>query len=196
MENNKEGQKYSKTEEENKCFLEICDEFSYSDQENLLVAYYGEFSQELVNSISEGLEDILFKSEVKKKFIKRMFSIIIEGLQNIRIHGSKKDTESQPGHIVVGKMKEGFNISFGNYIKNKDIEKVSGYIDKLNRLDPPEVKELYLKSLENGMFSSKGGAGLGFITIAMKSKSKIDYNFDEVSDELSYFYVKLQLIFD
>lgn len=196
MENSKENNKFLRIEEENQSFLEICDEFSLGNQESLLVAYYGEFSQELVNSISEGLEDILFKSDVKKKIIKRMFSIIIEGLQNIRIHGSKKDIKTQPGHVVVGKMEDGFNISFGNFIKNKDIEKVTGYIDKLNGLDTAEVKELYLKSLENGLFSSKGGAGLGFITIAMKSKSRFDYNFDEVSDELSYFSVKLKLAFD
>ena len=57
------------------------------------------------------------------------------------------------------------------------IEKVKSKIEKINAFDVAELKQFYMETLTDGKISSKGGAGLGFITIAMKSKNKLDYSF-------------------
>jgi hypothetical protein len=60
-------------------------------------------------------------------------------------------------------------------------------------MDPDQVKELYMEVLSNGIMSNKGGAGLGFITMALKAKSKINYESQEVSDALTFFSVNIVL---
>ena len=47
--------------------------------------------------------------------------------------------------------------------------------------------------LTNGIISNKGGAGLGFITMAMKSKNKLKYLFEEINDKLSCFTVEVKV---
>src|SRR5680860_576854 len=73
----------------------------YARRENgvIILSHFGEFSQDLVNSLSEGLEQIMRTNNVKKTIVKRMFSIMIEGLQNIRIHGAKDERGRQLGHL-------------------------------------------------------------------------------------------------
>ena len=41
--------------------------------------------------------------------------------------------------------------------------------------------------LETNQISEKGGAGLGFITIAMKSGNKLKINFNKIDDNYSIF---------
>lgn len=180
----------------NECFQGVHDSFCTEENSSVLIAHFGEFSQDLVNSISEGLEYILIESEIKKKYIKRMFSIIIEGLQNIRLHAARNDSNAQHGHVIVAKQNSDLRVSFGNYVENKRIQELSDYLDELNKLDPTAIKERYLKVLGNGFISNKGGAGLGFITIAMKSASKLNYDLVEIDNKISYFHVELRLEMD
>ena len=166
-----------------------------ADREGAVVvlSHFGEFSQDLVNSLSEGLEQIMVTNNVKKTIIKRMFSIMIEGLQNIRIHGAKDTQGKQLGHVIVLDEGDHYTISLGNLIDNKKKTFISEHLDKLNGMEPAEVKQYYMEVLGNGLLSEKGGAGLGFITMSLKSKSKLNYTFNECRADFSYFEVNMQL---
>ena len=181
--------------EVNNCFENLYHNLSQGKESNIILAHFGEFSQELVNTISEGVEAKLFDIDIKKSVIKKMFSILIEGLQNLRIHGEKYNDESQHGHVIIADSTGKFTISFGNYVKNKNIPSLTEKLNKLNEMSDAEVKAHYMAVLGNGIISEKGGAGLGFITIAMKSKSKLDFDFKRVNDTLSYFFVNVDLAY-
>jgi hypothetical protein len=169
-------------------------DFSQGEESALILAHSGKFSQELVNSICEGIENMMLSAQVKKGLVKRMFSILIEGLQNLRIHGRNDETGEKYGHLVVAKTKEAYLVSFGSYASVEDQKFLTTHIDKLNSFSQEEVKEFYLQKLSNGFLSEKGGAGLGFITIAMKSKNKMAYNFSPTDDsKLLYFEINAQL---
>jgi hypothetical protein len=60
-------------------------------------------------------------------------------------------------------------------------------------MDKVQVKELYLSVLTNGVISNKGGAGLGFITMSMKSLNQLDGSFVEIDDEISHYDLKIKL---
>ena len=47
--------------------------------------------------------------------------------------------------------------------------------------------------LTNGIISNKGGAGLGFITMAMKSKNKLNYKIEEINDRISCFTLEVKI---
>ena len=52
---------------------------------------------------------------------------------------------------------------------------------------------LYEKLSTNNELSDKGGAGLGFITIAMKSGNKITPQFETINDKYSLFLLEIKI---
>lgn len=171
---------------------------NYANRKNgvIVLSHFGQFSQDLVNSLSEGLEEIMHTNNVKKTIIKRMFSIMIEGLQNIRIHGAKDKKDRQLGHVIVADYRNKYTISFGNLSTKEKQKFVKDHLDSLNKMDVKEVKEYYMKVLGDGVISEKGGAGLGFITMCLKSKSKLTYEFYELENDQTYFEVSMTLAYE
>lgn len=174
-------------------FQQIFGDYNINANGKIIVSHFGEFSQDLVNSLSTGIEDTMLESGDKKGVVKRMFSILVEGLQNIRIHGERDEDNNQISFLIVLQTEDEYKVTFGNLVKSQNTYKIIERIDTLNQMEPDQVKELYMEVLSNGIMSNKGGAGLGFITMALKAKSKINYESQEVSDELTFFSVNIVL---
>jgi hypothetical protein len=177
------------------CFEEYLKNHKYvSDKgDNILFSHFGIFSQDLTNSISDSVEEMMFSSGDKKSIIKRVFSILIEGLQNIRIHSSPDDKNFHLSHLIVSKNDERYRISLGNITVTTCKNKLLNQITDLNNRSELEVKALYLDVLANGELSDKGGAGLGFITMKMKADTPLDLQFKEIADDKYYFSVSMEL---
>jgi hypothetical protein len=156
------------------------------------LAHYGDLNQDLVNSLTANVEEIMVSAGDRKPLIKRIFSILIEGLQNILIHGEVTE-EGQPALLIVASNESTYRVVLGNIAHYEDKEKLVGYLDKLNSMDEQSVKSFYLEILNNGLISSKGGAGLGFITMRMKSKDRLRYSFEELGDDLLFFAISTDL---
>lgn len=177
----------------NGIFQKLHNDFSKCDDGCVVMSHFGEFSQDLVNSLSEGLEYIMYSKDTPKIITKRMFTIMIEGLQNIRLHGVKTDSGKQLGHVMILEKEGEYAVSFGNIVDKYSKKVLSAHLDKLNKMEPSEVKEFYLSTLSNGMMTEKGGAGLGFITIALKAKSEISYRFIDYEENTYYFEMQVNL---
>ena len=175
-------------------YNELQNEFTAQGSRHIVMSHFGEFSQDLVNSLSEGLEHILGQREVKRIVIKRMFSIMIEGLQNIRLHGIKSRSQRQFGHVMIVEKDNAYSVSFGNVVDEKGEDILTKHLNKLNEMDLSERKDYYLDILGNGDMTNKGGAGLGFTTIALKSKSKIDFQFIEYEEDTLYFEMRVDIL--
>lgn len=156
------------------------------------VAHFGPLNQDLVNSFTANTEDFMISAGDKKTLVKRVFSILIEGLQNILIHGKKWENEQQ-ALIIVAYNEKAYRITLGNLTDLSEKEKLASYLDRLNSMDEEEVKSFYLETLNNGLISDKGGAGLGFITMRMKSKTQLDYQFMPLSDDLMLFTISTEV---
>ena len=168
-------------------YQKICDEYNNSNTDKIINSHFGEFSQDLVNTISNDIEMFMLDSDDKKGTVKRMFSILVEGLQNIRLHGEKGKDGHQTSFFAIDKATDTYKIALGNLIYSKHNKNIGTRITEINKMTREEVKVLYMEVLTNGVISNKGGAGLGFITMAMKSINNLDYFFDEINDELSCF---------
>lgn len=155
------------------------------------MCHCGVFSQDLVNSLGVGSEELLIASNEKRQMIRKIFSILIEGLQNIKIHGVPNKENVKSGILVLAKGVDCYKISFGNLILNDLVPAMKERLTELNVLDEIQLKERYLKVLSEGILSNKGGAGLGFITMRMKAKSSLNFHFEKVSNEKSVFTFEL-----
>ncbi len=81
-----------------------------------------------------------------------------------------------------------------NLIANAAIEKLTKHIEKINSFEnPADLKTYYLEHLETNELSEKGGAGLGFITIGMKSGNKLRTEFEKINEERSLFLLEVTI---
>ena len=163
------------------------------EQLHVIVSHFGYFSQDLVNGFSENVEDILTSAGEKKQIIKRIFSIIIEGLQNIRVHGEADSEGKYHGSFILAKDENKYTIIFGSLIKSENKIPLEKRIENLNSLQEDEIKDHYMSVLTNGIASATGNAGLGFITMKLKSKTNIKTKFYPVSEDLYFFTTELNL---
>lgn len=159
----------------------------------ILVSHYGAFSQDLVTSISNNAEKLLLSKGVEKRLVKRIFSILIEGLQNIRMHGLKDESFRQLGFLILSEEEGFFKVSFANVIDPDDFQKVDKYIEKINEYSNEELKKTYLDVLSNEFISEKGGAGLGFITTRIKSGQPLEHSYYSLSDGNLLFTFQIRL---
>ena len=67
-------------------------------------------------------------------------------------------------------------------------------MEKVNQLDRIELKEWYNNILIGGeQVNQNGGAGLGIIDMALKSKNKFEYGFQEIDANHSFFTLKIKI---
>ena len=170
-----------------------CDAIALTKESKLLLSHFGTFSQNLVSSLSESAERLLSSKNIEKTVVKRVFSIMIEGLQNIRMHGEVDDTERQLGFVILSESKSFINISLANVIDPDDFCKVDEYIEEINNYTEEELRETYLSVLTNEFVSHKGGAGLGFITTRLKSGQPLKHSYFALEGGKMLFTFKIQL---
>ena len=168
---------------------------SYKTEKNrsIVISHCGTFSQDLINSLVVRNEELMKCSGDKKAIVKRAFSILIEGLQNIRIHGRSDEQGNQLSFLIVAKAADRYCLNFSNLVDYSIIQSIESQIHKLNLMNIDEVKELYTSVLTESGFSEKGGAGLGFITMKMKSNTKLNYSILPLDDRLSLFSLEILL---
>lgn len=188
-----ESEKSAIVTEVNTIFNSYSQEYTKELGYTIVVNHVGVFTHDLIHSLSEGLEGIMASFGDKKHTIKRMFSILIEGLQNIRIHGGKDEHGEQLAFLIVAKNKEKYKILLGNITEQDDRSTLKSYLGNINNHDEKELKSLYLNVLSDGYLSSKGGAGLGVITMRIKSSNTINYRMYDLPSGKTFFAVEVEL---
>ncbi len=131
----------------------------------------------------------------KRSLQKRVNYIMVECVQNITRHQAK------PGGSVlsiftVGWEKDDIFIMTGNPIHTSEKDALIAKIEAINAMDENALKQHYMSVLGDGKHNSKGGANLGLIDIARKSKGNLQYQFKALDEELSYFTLKVNVAKD
>jgi hypothetical protein len=170
-----------------------CKSYYLTEKYKLTIEHFGVFSQDLVNSLVEGNELLMTSQGELKQLRKRVFSILIEGLQNIRKHAEKDDLERQVAFLIIGKNDISYRITFGNIILESEAKDITNQISHINSLSLSDLKSFYIKELSENVFSKKGGAGLGFIIMRMKSNSDLKFIVKKVNEEYSFLSVEINL---
>jgi Family of unknown function (DUF6272) len=168
-------------------FEELYQRHKNADGQKVLMQYFGELSQGTSYALTSKIEKLLESEGDAKGIVKRVFSIFVESLQNIRVHAPKDLEGNQQTFFIISQSKSQYICLIANIIDDHAKSHLVKRIEEINLLSKEELKNLYLSTMTNGVISEKGGAGLGIITIAMKSGNKIEYDFHSLKNGMSVY---------
>ena len=158
------------------------------------MSYKGEFNSDLINSILA----LTYKdSHIKqsKDYIKnRLFSVIVESLQNVYKHGLalNKEDDGANGIFLVRKTEHSYCIYTGNFLNKASVDVLTSKIEQVRQANHKALIELQKNVLKNSTMQEDGCAGIGLIEISKKT-SHIDYKFDTLNDDISFFSLEAEI---
>ena len=167
------------------------------EKNNILLSFKGDITSELLTSILQIMENKMENMQEEPKMKKKVYNVLVECLQNLYHH--MDDVADFSGDVnrsaifMIGKAANGYTITTGNYILTENVSGLKNRLDEVNSLNKEELKEYYKKILNNGEMSLKGGGGLGMIDIARKTGEKLEYNFLEIDNKVSFFTLNIKV---
>jgi hypothetical protein len=177
--------------------VDVFDIYNKMERNNILLSFKGEITSDLLTSILQIMENKMENMQEEPKMKKKVYNVLVECLQNLYHHlddSSNFTGESNRSAIfMIGKLDGKYSIFTGNYILNENINGLKARLDEVNSLSKEELKEYYKKVLNNGEMSLKGGGGLGMIDIARKTGEKLEYDFLEIDNKVSFFTLNIKV---
>jgi len=167
--------------------------FGSMSLEKIILEYSGALNFETINSLLDNLKALQEFRELKRGIQKRLYSVFVECMENMyKYAASDPDaTNYRKPFISLGKLGNLFIISTGNIIANEETSGLRSRLEKINGQDHEGLKAAYAAIIEQDTASVKGGAGLGLITIALHSQTRINYSFTSIDQQRSYFEMKI-----
>ncbi len=164
--------------------------------DKLSFSYMGALSNHMVVSSINLIEQNLAKDNSFKKLRHKLSFLMIESFQNIIRYGdepSNKELKYRKEMFIVRNIGGTFYIGSCNLIENQKVDFVNNKLKEVNKLDSSDLDLLYRKILTNNSFTEAGGAGLGFIEMARKTRQKLQFDFVKIDDDYSYFYLLIRV---
>lgn len=151
-----------------------------------------EMIQSLISELTQKISIYDFTTAVRKKIL----NISVECLENIYKYTDNelyKNTPNFQTKFSVIKQADEIIISSGNILLTETVEKIKARIDKVNNSTREELFQAYEEVINSGEISKQGGAGLGFIDMALKSGTRFQYAFTDVENNLFYYEFKVKI---
>lgn len=171
--------------------------FKWSNQlekDNIIMSYKGEFNSDLVNSIlSLTYKDAHIKQS--KDFVKnRLFSVIVEALQNVYKHGLviNEQEDGAQGIFLVRKTENSYRIYTGNFLSSLSIDSLTSKIEQVRTASNEKLVELQKNVLKKNTLSDDGCAGIGLIEISKKT-TNLNYKFNKLNETTSFFSLEAEI---
>lgn len=178
--------------------VDIYDIYEKMERNNIMLSFKGTVTSELLTSILQIMESRLDHTDDSPKIKKKVFNVLVECLQNLYHHIDETPfieglSTSKSAIFMMAKNGDDYLIMTGNFIMNENVEGLRKKLDNINAMDKEQLKEYYKSVLNNGTMSAKGGGGLGMIDIARKSGQKLEYSFQPVDAENSFFALNVKV---
>ena len=163
--------------------------------DKVLLEYEGKINKKVLLDTLPQIEEILDNHGVDKQKKRKLINIAIETLQNLQLHSFPIDEKGYDVYptFYLTKSKTCINIIIGNLIDKEEQPVLEDKLNKINSLNDEEVKFLYGVIMKQTVvkFSTKGGAGLGLIDMKKKSGNPLNFKFQDLNKDVSYFNLKI-----
>lgn len=150
----------------------------------IILSHFGEFSIDFISDISERVELYMTSAGDSKNVIKRMFTILIEGMKNIRQHGLRDERGRQLGYLLIAQSQDSYLLEVANLVDKDDFENLLSYVEKINLYDQDMLVQKYNEALDREFLNIGSGSGLGLIVTRIKTGNQIKLIRQEINDQL------------
>ncbi len=168
-------------------------EYRQTEDKKIILSNFGDLSEDGVDSILMMVENKLESHGEPRMLIKRIFTVVVESLQNVRIHASRTESAKGTSFIIIAKEYGDYKVIVANLADNDIVEHIKAKLISVTALNERALKKVYMNSLAMGKLSAKGGAGLGILTIALKSDNNLKFNFEKINDDLTFFNMNIKV---
>ncbi len=157
----------------------------------IIIDFEGAISFEIMEQLLNELKSAKQFNELKKSVRKRVYGTVVESIDNIFkyaaiVHGKVKVLQRPP--MIMVKENEGiFVVSAGNLVQNEQIDDLRFKLNRVNQMDDEALKSLYEEVINKETSEEDRGAGLGLITMALRTNENIRFTFDPAGPAHSYF---------
>jgi hypothetical protein len=157
-----------------------------------ILSYEGPLSFNIIDHLLSEFKMAAQEHDLPFRTYKKMISIMIEALENITKYSDQfkvnqdKSSDFCPS-FYINRNTNVIELITRNPVKNKHVDSLRSRIDDVNKRDRDQLQHLYNTTITNGKFSSKGGAGLGFIEMAKTTGKKLEYSFQNLNNDYSLY---------
>ena len=170
--------------------------FKIFREDKFSFAYQGFFANNIVITAIDLIENNIVRHKSFRKLRHKLSYLMIESFQNITRYGDDPENKNEAYRkelFLVRNIGPYFYIVSANIIENTKIKYVTTRLEEVNGLEHKALNKLYQKILTNNEFTEAGGAGLGFIEMVRKTKQKLEYEFVQINNKYSYFYLIIKI---
>ncbi|DAB38548.1 MAG: hypothetical protein A2023_05790 [Sulfuricurvum sp. GWF2_44_89] len=167
------------------------------DAKGIIVSFSGFVSEGILFSLGEALKQKMTLDETDTNTAKKVFSVFVEQVQNViryssdRIEGDfGKKVALGSGTITVGHDLEKFFIVCSNTVSTADVPLLKERLEILKTMDKEGLKAYYKEKLREEPEAQSKGATIGLIEIARRSSEPIEFDFEKIDEERSFFCLK------
>ncbi len=182
---------YNKQQEKVGFLKYVFDFYKSMRSHEIKLVYEGKVTHQITKAFISLAGAQMEENEEVARVQRIVLHVLVEFLQNISRHADDYESGnyfySGKGIFMVSDTMDAFRITTGNAVLTNKIKGVTEMIDRINKMDELQLKELYMRQMREGRLSDKGGAGLGLIDVRRKTKKKIEYHFIPLSKTLSFF---------
>jgi hypothetical protein len=163
-----------------------------------ILRYKGKFTFERIGILLNDLKNKKETYDIDPVQYKKLLTLMIEILENVLKYSDRFEVfvldhpDYQP-EFDLNVNEDGFVLRSRNPVRDKDQKEISRRINTINISDEDELKKIYRDTITNGIFTEKGGAGLGFIEMAKITTNTIVFSFEPIEKGFSYFELILHI---
>jgi hypothetical protein len=164
-------------------------------ENNIYLIWSGHISTDVEKEVLTFTETKLAEEDIELILRKRIFSVLVEILENVAKYSPGKEPEEKFGMPVAMIRLEDdvYTLTTGNLILNDKVEDLKGKLDTINKYDKVGLKELFRKSLSGQTITSNSTGNMGLIDMARKSGSKLVYQFEQLNNLYSYYVLTVKV---
>lgn len=155
----------------------------------------GPLTHDISREVLNFNEARLNEAELGHNLQKRVFTTLIELLQNVAQHSPGIEPEQEFGMPVamIRNTKSTYIITSGNLIRNSDVGPLKQKLAMINKRDEDGLKQLLHTALKGQDMTKISTGYMGLLEMARRSGRKLEYKFDEVNEEYSYYILTVRL---
>ncbi len=165
------------------------------EENNIYMIWSGHINSDVEEEVLSLAETKFEEENVESALKRRVFSILVEILENVALYTPGAEAEKKYGMplAMIRYEYHTFILTTGNIIFNSEVNELRAKLDSINMSDNAGLKDLYVQSLSGQTIDTDSTGNLGLIEIARKSGKRLEYRFEKINESYSYYTLTVQV---